>query len=56
MSAFSHGGFVVLGMIFSVTVFEMVRKKFQLDVQRIEGSNLKNIKIAPNIYKIDLGS
>ena len=44
------------GICVSEPVFEMVRKKIQLDVQKIEGSNLKNIKIAPNIYKIYLGS
>ncbi len=44
------------GICVSEPVFEMVRKKIQLDVQRIEGSNLKNIKIAPNIYKIHLGN
>lgn len=43
------------GICVSEPVFEMVRKKIQLDVQKIDGSNLKNIKIAPNIYKIYLG-
>jgi class 3 adenylate cyclase len=42
------------GICLSEPVFEMVRKKIQLDVQKIEGSHLKNIQIAPNIYKIDL--
>jgi class 3 adenylate cyclase len=42
------------GICLSEPVFEMVRKKIQLEVHKIEGSHLKNIQIAPNIYKIDL--
>ena len=43
------------GICVSEPVFEMVRKKIQLDVQRLNEPQLKNIETAPNIYKIYLG-
>jgi adenylate cyclase len=42
------------GICVSEPVFEMVRKKVQLDVERIEGVQLKNIEVAPRLYRIKL--
>jgi class 3 adenylate cyclase len=42
------------GICVSEPVFEMVRKKVQLDIQKVEGAQLKNIAIAPNLYRIRL--
>lgn len=42
------------GICVSEPVFEMVRKKIQLDVQRLNEPKLKNIQTAPTIYKIYL--
>ncbi len=44
------------GICISEPVFEMVRKKLQLDVSKVEGAKLKNIAVAPVLYRIRLGS
>lgn len=44
------------GICISEPVFEMVRKKLQLEVTRVEGAKLKNIAVAPDLYRIRLGS
>ncbi len=44
------------GICISEPVFEMVRKKIQLDVSRLEGAKLKNIAAPPGLYRIRLGS
>jgi class 3 adenylate cyclase len=44
------------GICVSEPVFEMVRKKVQLDVQQVEGATLKNIASPPKLYRIRLGS
>lgn len=44
------------GICISEPVFEMVRKKLELDVSRVEGATLKNISVAPTLYRIRLGS
>jgi len=44
------------GICISEPVFEMVRKKLELDVSRVEGATLKNIAVAPTLYRIRLGS
>jgi adenylate cyclase len=43
------GGICVTG-----EVFALVRKKIKLRFERLEGVQLKNIAIAPDIYRIDL--
>jgi len=44
------------GVCISEPVFEMVRKKLELDVSRLEGATLKNIAAPPALYRIRLGS
>jgi len=39
----------------SEPVFEMVKKKLQLDVSKIDNAKLKNIAIAPELYRIRAG-
>lgn len=43
------------GICISEPVFEMVRKKLQLEVSKVEGAKLKNIAVAPDLYRIRLG-
>jgi class 3 adenylate cyclase len=43
------------GICISEPVFEMVRKKLQLEVTKVEGVKLKNIAVAPDLYRIRLG-
>lgn len=42
------------GICVSAPVFEMVRKKLQLDVQEVEGATLKNIASPPRLFRIRL--
>ena len=42
------------GICVSQPVFEMVRKKVQLDIQKVEGVQLKNISVTPDLYRIRL--
>ncbi|MDA8110529.1 MAG: adenylate/guanylate cyclase domain-containing protein [Betaproteobacteria bacterium] len=44
------------GICISEPVFEMVRKKIQLEVTRLEGIRLKNIALAPELYRIRLST
>jgi class 3 adenylate cyclase len=44
------------GICVSEPVFEMVRKKVQLEVHEVEGATLKNIASPPRLYRIRLGS
>jgi adenylate cyclase len=43
------------GICISEPVYEMVRKKLQIEVTRLEGAKLKNIALAPDLYRIRLG-
>lgn len=42
------------GICVSEPVFEMVKKKLQLDVQEVQGAKLKNISVAPRLYRITM--
>jgi len=44
------------GICISEPVFAMVRKKLQLEVSMVDGAKLKNIAVAPELYRIHLGS
>lgn len=44
------------GICVSEPVYEMVRKKVQIDVQPVEGATLKNIASPPRLYRIRLGA